>query len=132
MHGAGRTDAGVHALAQVAHVDLPASIPTDTIRSALNHFLRPAAISVLAVEAAAPDFDARRSATGRVYRYRILNRRAAADARPQAGLACRAAARPRGDAGGRARTSSASTISRPFATRCARRNRRSRRSTRSR
>jgi tRNA pseudouridine38-40 synthase len=75
VHGAGRTDAGVHALAQVAHIDLDREHPTDTIRSALNHFLRPAAIGVLAVEAAPPDFDARRSATGRVYRYRILNRR---------------------------------------------------------
>jgi tRNA pseudouridine38-40 synthase len=75
VHGAGRTDAGVHALAQVAHIDLAREHPLDTIRSALNHFLRPAAISVLAVEAAAPDFDARRSAIGRVYRYRILNRR---------------------------------------------------------
>ena len=75
VHGAGRTDAGVHALAQVAHVDLPRPYPGDTIRGALNHHLRPAAISVLAVEAAAPDFDARRSAIERVYRYRILNRR---------------------------------------------------------
>jgi tRNA pseudouridine38-40 synthase len=75
VHGAGRTDAGVHALAQVAHVDLGREHPEDTIRSALNHHLRPAPISVLTVEAAAPDFDARRSAIGRVYRYRILNRR---------------------------------------------------------
>ena len=75
VHGAGRTDAGVHALAQAAHIDLAREFPEDTIRSALNHFLRPAAISVLAVETAAPDFDARRSAIGRVYRYRILNRR---------------------------------------------------------
>jgi tRNA pseudouridine38-40 synthase len=75
VHGAGRTDAGVHALAQVAHVDLGREHPTDTIRGALNHHLRPTPISVLAVEAAAPDFDARRSAIGRVYRYRILNRR---------------------------------------------------------
>jgi tRNA pseudouridine38-40 synthase len=75
VHGAGRTDAGVHALAQVAHVELAREFPEDTIRSALNHFLRPAAISVLAVEEVAPNFDARRSATGRVYRYRILNRR---------------------------------------------------------
>jgi len=75
VHGAGRTDAGVHALAQVAHVDLGREHPEDTIRGALNHHLRPAPISVLAVEAAAPDFDARRSAIGRVYRYRILNRR---------------------------------------------------------
>jgi tRNA pseudouridine38-40 synthase len=75
VHGAGRTDAGVHALAQVAHLDLAREHDPDTIRGALNHHLRPAAISVLAVEPAAPDFDARRSAIGRVYRYRILNRR---------------------------------------------------------
>ncbi|HZK89590.1 MAG TPA: tRNA pseudouridine(38-40) synthase TruA [Stellaceae bacterium] len=75
VHGAGRTDAGVHALAQVAHVDLTREHPPDTIRGALNHHLRPAPVSVLAVAAAAFDFDARRSAIGRVYRYRILNRR---------------------------------------------------------
>jgi tRNA pseudouridine38-40 synthase len=75
VHGAGRTDAGVHALAQVAHVDLTREHPVETIRSALNHHLRPATISVLLVEPATPDFDARRSAIGRVYRYRILNRR---------------------------------------------------------
>ena len=75
VNGAGRTDAGVHALAQVAHLDLPRAYPEDTIRSALNHFLRPAAISVLAAEQAASDFDARRSAIRRIYRYRILNRR---------------------------------------------------------
>ena len=76
VHGAGRTDAGVHALAQVAHVDLAREHPADTVRGALNHHLRPATISVLAVETVAPDFHARLSATGRVYRYRILNRRA--------------------------------------------------------
>jgi tRNA pseudouridine38-40 synthase len=75
VHGAGRTDAGVHALAQVAHVDLAREHDADTIRSALNHHLRPAPVSVLTVEPAAADFDARRSAIGRVYRYRILNRR---------------------------------------------------------
>jgi tRNA pseudouridine38-40 synthase len=75
VHGAGRTDAGVHALAQVAHVDLAREHPTDTIRNALNHHLRPATISVLAAEPVRPDFHARISATGRVYRYRILNRR---------------------------------------------------------
>jgi len=75
VHGAGRTDAGVHALAQVAHVDLAREAPVDTIRSALNHHLRPAAVSVLRVEAVAPEFHARLSATLRVYRYRILNRR---------------------------------------------------------
>jgi len=75
VHGAGRTDAGVHALAQVAHLDLAREHDPDTIRGALNHHLRPAPISVLAAEPAAQDFDARRSAIGRVYRYRILNRR---------------------------------------------------------
>jgi tRNA pseudouridine38-40 synthase len=75
VHGAGRTDAGVHALAQCAHVDLSRAAPEDTIRGALNHHLRPAAISVLSVEPVGPDFHARISATGRVYRYRILNRR---------------------------------------------------------
>ncbi len=75
VHGAGRTDAGVHALAQCAHVDLSRGHDSDTIRGALNYHLRPAPISVLAVEPTAADFDARRSAIGRVYRYRILNRR---------------------------------------------------------
>lgn len=76
VFGAGRTDAGVHALAQVAHVDLPRAASPDEIRGALNHHLGPHAISVLAVEAAPSDFDARLSATGRRYLYRILNRRA--------------------------------------------------------
>jgi len=75
VHGAGRTDAGVHALAQVAHLDLAREAPVDTIRGALNHHLRPAAISVLEVEAVPAGFHARISAIGRVYRYRILNRR---------------------------------------------------------
>lgn len=75
VHGAGRTDAGVHALAQVAHVDLTREHPPDTIRGALNHHVRPATISVLAVEPVGPDFHARIWAKGRVYRYRILNRR---------------------------------------------------------
>ena len=75
VYGAGRTDAGVHALAQAAHLDLPRAYDEDAIRGALNFHLRPAAISVLAAEPAGDDFDARRAATGRVYRYRILNRR---------------------------------------------------------
>ena len=77
VFGAGRTDAGVHALAQVAHVDLPRVAPPDEIRGALNHHLRPHAISVLTVETVPPEFDARLSATGRRYLYRILNRRTA-------------------------------------------------------
>lgn len=78
VHGAGRTDAGVHALAQAAHVDLPKEWPTDVIRNALNQHVRPHAVSVLSVERVPDSFDARRSARGRVYRYRILNRRAPA------------------------------------------------------
>jgi len=78
IHGAGRTDAGVHALAQVAHLDLARAFPTDVVRGALNHYLRETAISVLAVAAVSDDFDARRCAVERVYIYRILNRRAPA------------------------------------------------------
>lgn len=76
VFGAGRTDAGVHALAQIAHVDLPRGDAPEVIRGAVNHHLRPHAISVLAVEKVPPDFDARHSATARHYLYRILNRRA--------------------------------------------------------
>jgi tRNA pseudouridine38-40 synthase len=75
VHGAGRTDAGVHALAQVAHVDLPHEKPPEVIRNALNQHVKPNAVAVLAAERVADTFDARRSARGRVYRYRILNRR---------------------------------------------------------
>jgi tRNA pseudouridine38-40 synthase len=78
VHGAGRTDAGVHALGQTAHIDLPKEWPTDVIRNALNQHVKPHAVSVLAVEPVADNFDARRSARGRVYCYRILNRRAPA------------------------------------------------------
>ena len=76
VHGAGRTDAGVHALAQVAHVDLAREADPETIRSAVNFHLRPHAISILRAEPVSDEFDARRWAIGRVYRYRILNRRA--------------------------------------------------------
>jgi len=75
VHGAGRTDAGVHALAQAAHIDLPKEASPDVIRNALNQHMKPHAVAVLAVTRAADNFDARRSARGRVYRYRILNRR---------------------------------------------------------
>ena len=76
VHGAGRTDAGVHALGQTAHLDLTKMVPPKVLRSAVNHHLRPAAISILSAEPASDDFDARLSATCRVYLYRILNRRA--------------------------------------------------------
>jgi tRNA pseudouridine38-40 synthase len=78
VHGAGRTDAGVHALAQAAHIDLPKEWPTDVIRNALNQHVKPHAVSIITVEPVADHFDARRSARSRVYRYRILNRRAPA------------------------------------------------------
>ena len=74
--GAGRTDAGVHARGQVAHIDLARERPTDTIRDALNFHLKPHPVSVVAVEPVAADFHARFSAIGRRYLYRILNRRA--------------------------------------------------------
>ena len=76
MQGAGRTDAGVHARAQVAHVDLAKEWDTDTVRDALNAHLRPHPIAILAAERAADDFDARSSAIRRHYLYRIVNRRA--------------------------------------------------------
>jgi tRNA pseudouridine38-40 synthase len=76
ISAAGRTDAGVHALGQVAHVDLAKDWDTETVRDAVNFHLRPQPVAVLAVERAAPDFDARFSAVKRHYLYRIVNRRA--------------------------------------------------------
>jgi tRNA pseudouridine38-40 synthase len=76
VHGAGRTDAGVHALAQTAHLDLARQAAPEVLRGAVNHYLRPNAISVLSAELVCGEFDARLSALGRVYLYRILNRRA--------------------------------------------------------
>jgi tRNA pseudouridine38-40 synthase len=73
--GAGRTDAGVHALAQVAHFDLEKDYEPAKVRDALNHFLKPAPVVVLDAAIAAPQFHARFSATARHYLYRILNRR---------------------------------------------------------
>jgi tRNA pseudouridine38-40 synthase len=76
VQGAGRTDAGVHALGQVAHVDLTKDWNVDNVRDALNFHLRPHPIAVLAAECVAEGFDARFSATKRHYLYRIINRRA--------------------------------------------------------
>jgi tRNA pseudouridine38-40 synthase len=73
--GAGRTDAGVHAQGQVAHVDLAKDWLPDKVRDALNAQLRPDPISVLDCDRAADDFDARFSAKARHYRYRLVNRR---------------------------------------------------------
>ena len=73
--GAGRTDAGVHALGQVAHFDLVKDWADDKVRDALNAVLRPDPIAVLACEHVAPDFDARFGAKARHYLYRIIDRR---------------------------------------------------------
>src|SRR5258705_3853266 len=76
VNGAGRTDAGVHALGQVAHVDLAKDWDTDTVRDALTAHLRPYPVAVVAAERATDDFDARFSAVQRHYLYLIVNRRA--------------------------------------------------------
>ena len=73
--GAGRTDAGVHALGQVAHFDLATERDTDTIRDAVNAHLRPHPVAILSAERVPDHFDARRSALRRHYLYRIANRR---------------------------------------------------------
>jgi tRNA pseudouridine38-40 synthase len=76
VKGAGRTDSGVHALGQVAHLDLARSWPGDTVRDALNAHLKAEPIAILSAESVADDFDARFSAVARHYRYRIGQRRA--------------------------------------------------------
>jgi tRNA pseudouridine38-40 synthase len=77
--GAGRTDAGVHALAQVAHVDLEKPLSADSVRGGLNYWLRDetgcSPVAVLAAEPVEAGFHARFSAIGRRYVYRIVNRR---------------------------------------------------------
>jgi tRNA pseudouridine38-40 synthase len=78
VQGAGRTDAGVHALGQVAHFDLARAWDPFRISEALNFHLKPDPVSILAAEEVPGDFDARRSAIARHYEFRILNRRAPA------------------------------------------------------
>ena len=73
---AGRTDAGVHALAMPAHVDVAKDLTPHRLREGLNALVRPQPVSVLDVEPVADDWHARFSCTGRRYLYRILNRRA--------------------------------------------------------
>lgn len=75
---AGRTDAGVHALGQVAHFELSKAWDPFRVREALNFHLRPHPVAIIAAEAVGADFEARFSATARHYEYRILNRRAPA------------------------------------------------------
>ncbi|MFL6796328.1 MAG: tRNA pseudouridine(38-40) synthase TruA [Xanthobacteraceae bacterium] len=76
VQGAGRTDAGVHALGQVAHVDLARPWDAERVRDALNAHLRPHPVAVIAAERVPEIFDARHSALKRHYLYRIINRRA--------------------------------------------------------
>ena len=76
VQGAGRTDAGVHAVGQVAHFDIARVFEPSRLREALNAHLRPEPIAVVEAATAHEDFQARFSATGRHYLYRILNRRA--------------------------------------------------------
>ncbi len=76
VHGSGRTDAGVHALAQVAHFDIKKITNGDTVRDALNYYLTKGTISILAAEAVDENFNSRFSAEQRVYLYRIVSRRA--------------------------------------------------------
>ena len=75
VKGAGRTDAGVHASGQVAHVDIARAFPLDTVRDAANAHLRPLPVAVLDATEVSHDFDARFSAVRRHYVYRIVDRR---------------------------------------------------------
>src|SRR5438034_10210091 len=76
VHGSGRTDAGVHALAQVAHCDIAKPFPPGRLRDGLNAHLRPHPIGVISADIVPDTFEARFSATKRHYLYRISNRRA--------------------------------------------------------
>jgi tRNA pseudouridine38-40 synthase len=76
VYGAGRTDAGVHARGQVAHLDLMREWRGDRLRDALNAHLKPAPVAILSAEKIGSAFEARFSAIARHYVYRILNRRA--------------------------------------------------------
>lgn len=76
VHCAGRTDAGVHALAMRAHADLDTAITPFRLMEAMNAHLRPEPIAVIGCEIVPEDWHARFSCTGRAYEYRILNRRA--------------------------------------------------------
>ncbi|MGV8855444.1 MAG: tRNA pseudouridine(38-40) synthase TruA [Devosia sp.] len=75
LQAAGRTDAGVHALGQVAHVDLTRAWDAFQVREGLNHLMRPNPVGIIDAELVDKTFEARFSATARHYEYRILNRR---------------------------------------------------------
>ncbi len=74
--GCGRTDAGVHAVGQVAHLDITKPLDAFRLMEAVNAHLRPQPVAIVACTAVAPDFHARFDCIGRAYRYRIVNRRA--------------------------------------------------------
>ena len=76
LHGAGRTDAGVHALAMAAHVDIERTITPFRLTDALNAKLRPLPVSIIAAREVPDDWHARFSCIGRRYVYKIANRRA--------------------------------------------------------
>lgn len=76
LYGSGRTDAGVHALAQIAHLDVRTSLPPDGLRRRINDAL-PADVNVLALEKAPHKFHARHDAVARAYVYQIARRRTA-------------------------------------------------------
>ena len=76
LHAAGRTDAGVHALAMTAHVEIDRPITAFRLRDGINAKLRPLPVAILSAEEAGADFHARFSCIGRRYLYRIVNRRA--------------------------------------------------------
>jgi len=76
VYGAGRTDSGVHALGQAAHVDLGKDMPASMVRDALNHHLKPHPVAVIEARKVSADFHARFSASQRGYLYRLHTRRA--------------------------------------------------------
>jgi len=76
VYVSGRTDAGVHALGQVVHFDLPKYYPADAVMNAINHHLKPDPVAIKLCEEVSEDFHARFSSKKRYYMYRIINRRA--------------------------------------------------------
>lgn len=76
VYVSGRTDAGVHALGQVVHFDLPKYYPADAVMNAINHHLKPDPVAITSCEEVTEDFHARFSSKKRYYMYRIINRRA--------------------------------------------------------
>lgn len=76
VFGAGRTDSGVHALGQVAHIDLTKDLAADKVRDAINFHLKPDPVAIIEAEPVDEDFHARFSATQRHYLYRMIDRRA--------------------------------------------------------